>query len=539
MKSFASFVLLSVFACACFCFSQPAASIEASASGQNDINGCFMGVFREGAPQNMAFIKSFEKTIGIRPSMVMWYLDYSNDFPAFECGEVYKYGAVPQIVWEPWIWGEEQRIKLDNIINGEWDSYIEKWAADAKKFGKTVFVRWGHEFNIEKYPWGIGNNGRDPQKYVKAYRHVHDIFKKAGVKNIKWIWCYNNYPNPVESWNDYELAYPGDDYVDWIGIDGYNWGTTQTWSGWQSFRDLFRDQVREATKSHPTKPVMIAEFGSAEEGGNKAQWVKEIPTALKISMRSVKAIMLFDVRKECDWRSSSCKETEESYKAIFKDPYFITSSEGLAALTYSAPAIEKRMVVSKRALSAIKIDGKFAPFADVTPIVMDNDSFLKEGATWKGPKDLSASIYSMWDDNYLYIYAKVTDNFPLTNSKTNGDIWNGDAIEFTVPGYQVGLGTGDGRTNKPMIWIWQKRRSPVGGEIIAVRTSDPTGYVLEARIPWKELGGKSPKAGDMIGYDIAVDDADEKWERKTQFIWSGDYLFYKDPTVWGSMKFEN
>lgn len=520
----------------CSAFSQPAVSVDAKPS---EINGCYLGVFREGAPQNMGFITSFEKTFSKKPAMVMWYIDYSSDFPARECNKLAEYGAVPHIVWEPWIWGEEERIKLDNIISGEWDKYIEKWASDAKKFGKTIFVRWGHEFNIEKYSWGIGNNGKKPEKYVKAYRHVHDIFKNAGANNIKWIWCMNNYPNPDEAWNDWKLAYPGDGYVDWIGIDGYNWGTSQTWSGWQSFKDLFRDQVRRISKNYPSKPVMIAEFGCAEEGGDKAAWVKEIPPTLKVGMKQVKAIVLFDVNKECDWRSTSCQRTEDAYKLILKDPYFISSPQGIENISVKPIAAERKVVIAKKAGKVIKIDGNFAPFSSATPIKMESDIFFKEGTSWKSPKDLSANIYLMWDEANFYVYAKITDSYPLVNSKTNGDIWDGDAIEILIPNYQIGLGTGDGRANKPIIWIWQKRRSPVGGEIYVSKTLNPTGYVMEAKIPWKELGGIAPKAGNTIGFDIAVDDADETWQRKAQLIWNGDYLFYKDPDVWGQMKFEN
>jgi beta-mannanase len=497
-------------------------------------------LFREGAPQNIAFIKSFEKTFKKKPSMIMWYADFSSDFPAEDCDNAYKYGAVPHITWEPWFWGDEEKIKLDDIIKGEWDSYMEKWASDAKVFKKTIFLRWGHEFNIEKYPWGIVNNNRDPEKYIKAYRHVHDIFRKAGATNIKWIWCFNNYPNPNEYWNSWDLAYPGDEYVDWIGIDGYNWGTTQSWSGWQSFKEMFRDQVREASKKYPNKPVMIAEFGSAEEGGNKANWVKEIPSALKVSMSQVKAIVLFDVRKECDWRANSSKNAEKAYKSIFQDQYFLSSSDGLADLSASRPQYitEKKIVAAKKTAKPIKIDGNFGPFSGVAPITMDSDVFLKEGSEWKGPKDLSAKIYLMWDHQFLYMYAKITDNFPLVNSKTNGDIWNGDAIEITLPGYQIGLGAGDGRANKPIIWIWQKTRPSAGGEITTIKTVNPTGYVIEAKVPWKEIGSISPKAGEKLPFDIAVDDADQTWERKLQFIWSGDYLFYKDPDVWGILIFE-
>ena len=467
-----------MFVLACILLSKPAMSADPQ-------NGCYLGVFREGAPENMAFIKAFEKTFQKKPAMVMWYADYSSDFPEYDCASVYKYGSVPHIVWEPWIWGDEAKIKLKNILSGEWDSYIENWARGAKTFGKTVFVRWGHEFNLDKYPWGVANNGKDPETYAKAFRHVHDIFTRVGVKNVKWIWCFNNYPNPDENWNDFELAYPGDDYVDWIGIDGYNFGTTQSWSSWQTFKDAFRDQIRATSKTHPTKPLMIAEFGCAEEGGNKAAWVKDILPALKVSMKQVKAVLLFDIKKEADWRANSSEKSAAAYKTLLKDQYFLSNPAGIDTLT-AVPQTTVRVVTAKKASSPIKINGNFSPFADAQPIVMDNQSYFQEGASWKGPQDLSAKIYLKWDAENLYLYAKVTDSFPMVNSKTKENIWNGDAIEMMVPGYQVGFGTGDGASNKPSIWIWQRKRSPAGASIFVNKTAEPKGYILEASIPWKE-----------------------------------------------------
>lgn len=146
-------------------------------------------------------------------------------------------------------------------------------------------------------------------------------------------------------------------------------------------------------------------------------------------------------------------------------------------------------------------------------------------------------IYLMWDRQFIYVYAKVTDNFPMVNSKTKGDIWNGDAIEMVIPNYQIGLGTGDGMANKPSIWIWQKNRNS-SGQIMVTKSFSPTGYVLEAKVPWSEIATIAPKTGDTMAFDIAVDDADQTWERKIQFVWSGDYMYYKDPDVWGVLKFE-
>jgi hypothetical protein len=158
----------------------------------------------------------------------------------------------------------------------------------------------------------------------------------------------------------------------------------------------------------------------------------------------------------------------------------------------------------------------------------------------------------MWDDSFVYFAAEINDVIPLVNKRQGADIWNGDAVEIvmsTDPGadarreafdrrdYQIGLGAGDGKTNKPTIWNWQRRRTPAGSEIAVKPKTSPQGYVIEAKIPWEFFGSTfKPSAGTAIGFDIAFDDADSTGEREKQFIWNGDYYFYKDPSVWGILE---
>ncbi len=516
--------------------------------------GIYIGVFREGAPRNMNYIKKFEEQVGKKPAMVMWYQDWAQEFPESAAQNVIDYGAVPHIVWEPWYWSDHAKIQLKDIIAGKWDGYIRSWAKGIKEFGHPVFLRMGHEFNIGGYPWGVINNDKDPEIYIKAYRHVVDIFKREKVENAKWIWCFMNYSYPDEPWNDWAKAYPGDDYVDWIGIDGYNWGTTQSWSDWQAFKYLFRDQVRRARKLWPGKPIMIAEFASAEEGGDKAAWVKEIPGYLRSSMRDIDLIIWFDIKKEADWRVNSSKNALAAFHEIMQDPLFLSSGEALAKYAIVVEKPEKKRAEALRAAGQIVVDGRLSDWDKSKPLSMKNSSYLKEGLDWAGPEDLSGVAYLMWDEENLYLAAEITDKIPLVNKQQRQNVWNGDAIEvvlgldpqadpdrtyFSRRDFQIGFGTGDGKSNKPTIWNWQRRRVPTGSEIAVIKTSEPLGYVLEAKIPWEFFRAKfTPGRGVKIGFDIAFDDADYTGERERQFIWSGDYYFYKDPSVWGILEFK-
>ncbi|MBU0672771.1 MAG: hypothetical protein KJ732_07085, partial [Candidatus Margulisbacteria bacterium] len=311
------------------------------------------------------------------------------------------------------------------------------------------------------------NNEKDPKIYIKAYQHIVDIFTKEKADNVKWVWCFMNYSFPKQAWNDWAAAYPGNDYVDWVGIDGYNWGTTQDWSDWQSFSILFRDQVRRSKQLWPDKPIMVAEFASAEKGGNKAAWLKEIPGYLKSSMRDIDLIIWFDVKKEADWRIKSSPKSLAAFQEIMKDPIFLSSSEGLASHLPVPKQLIKKKAVALRAPGAVVIDGRLADWDKGEPITMKDASFFKEGLEWDGLKDLSGSAYLMWDKNNLYLAAEITDMIPLVNMKEKQDVWNGDAIEvvlgldpkasdkrtsFRAGDYQIGFSTGDGKGNPPIIW---------------------------------------------------------------------------------------
>jgi hypothetical protein len=512
--------------------------------------GVYIGVFREGAPANVNHIRKFEQQTGKKPATIMWYQDWAQNFPHQSALNAVEYGAVPHIVWEPWHWSDHSRVQLKDIIAGKWDNYIRTWAQEIRAFKHPIHLRLAHEFNIEGYPWGIVNNDKDPELYIKAYRHVVDIFKKEKVKNVQWVWCFMNYSHPNEPWNDWAKAYPGDKYVDWIGIDGYNWGTTQDWSEWQAFKYLFRDQVRKSKKLWPDKPIMIAEFASATKGGDKAAWIREIPGYLKTSMRDIDLIIWFDLKKETDWRIKSSKQSLAAFKEIMQDPVFLSSAEALAKHTVSGEKMKKKKAVALRAPGAVVIDGSLADWNKGKPITMKDSAYFKEGTGWAGKEDLSGTAYLMWDKTNLYLAAVIDDEMPLVNKKAKQHIWNGDAIEvvlgvdpkadprrdrFRKGDYQVGFGTGDGISNEPTIWNWQRRRVPAGSEIAIKRRS--SGYVLEAKVPWAFFRpALSPASGKKLGFDIAFDDADKSGERERQFIWNGDFNFYKDPSVWGILE---
>jgi Glycosyl hydrolase family 26 len=229
-------------------------------------------------------------------------------------------GRVPMISWQP------DTGKLDDIIAGKHDALVSTQAIAAKAKGQPIFLRWAHEMNGNWYPWGGANNGGaagGPAKYIAAWRHMRDLFKTAGATNVVWIWCVNVGSSPNEPWNDATAYYPGDDYVDWIGIDGYNWGTTQTWSTWRSFTSFISPYYQ--TLSGKGKPIMIPETGAVEQGGDKAAWIADMRAVLKTSFPAIKSLVYFhtiDTINNVNWKIDTSQGSLNAFAAMGKDAYF-------------------------------------------------------------------------------------------------------------------------------------------------------------------------------------------------------------------------
>ena len=246
--------------------------------------------------------------IGRKPNIHLTYYSWNedwtqNDVPSADLSQ----GRVPLVNWEP------DNINFDDIISGKLDSTIQARAAGSKALGQKFFLDFAAEMNGDE-AWG-GNN---PAKYIAAYRHIHDIFVTAGATNVVWAWCPN--VTDVDGTNKATMSYyPGDAYVDWTGVDGYNWGTSDSNFTWQSFHDVFAGiYPLLAAKG---KPILIGEMASDEVGGDKGKWIDEIVPTLKSDFPLIKAFVWFDIKKERQWQINSSPNALAAFARMAKDPF--------------------------------------------------------------------------------------------------------------------------------------------------------------------------------------------------------------------------
>lgn len=241
--------------------------------------------------------------VGRHADLVLWYEDFAAPPPVSGVAKVDATGATAVITWEPWLWRTDVTGSgtptVSEIAGGRHDDYLFAWAAALGGIGTPVHLRFAHEFNGDWYPW-TPRHGTTPDTYVAAWRHTHDLFCRAGATNVQWVWSPDATARgdvPLRAW------FPGDDHVDIVGIDGYNWGTTRPWSRWTPPVELFEPAVTEV-RALTDRPMMIAEVGCAEDGGDKADWICAF-VEWAGAQRDIDAVVWFDHDKETDWRITS------------------------------------------------------------------------------------------------------------------------------------------------------------------------------------------------------------------------------------------
>lgn len=276
-------------------------------------------------------LKMFEELIGKRAGSVMWYPTWdipgsASNFPLEAVKLVDSHGAIPHLVWELMTPGgdpQNSEVKLDDVLNGMYDSYLQKYAHDVKSWGKEIFIRPLHEFNGTWYSWSGFKNGKSAEKTVTTWKYIVDAFRNEGALNAKWLWSPNGIGGGTpdsETWNHIKHYWPGEDYVDWIAMDAYNF--YPEFDGPQplmSFENCFREVYDQSCELTQNIPVMVAEFGSGEYKAetfphNKSEWIYNAFEALANDFPRIDSIVWFDVKKEREWNIDSSKESLKAFR---------------------------------------------------------------------------------------------------------------------------------------------------------------------------------------------------------------------------------
>lgn len=258
-------------------------------------------------------IVAFERTVGKTPDIVAAFVHFGNEntFPE-DIGEYVKSkNKTLAIFWEATDYTAgtplQPKFSYDAILRGDWDGYMRSFANDAKAYGGPVILIPFSEMNGDWYPWSGTMNGNTPEKAVLAYRHVYDIF--STVPNVKFGWAVNHESVPDTTENSVEAYYPGDAYVDYVGVDGFNFGGEEK----RSFIEVFGHAL--AVLSRYDKPIYIFSMATAENE-EKAAWIIDAFSVQIPKYPGIAGWIWFNENKEKDWRVDSNSAALSAFKAI-------------------------------------------------------------------------------------------------------------------------------------------------------------------------------------------------------------------------------
>jgi hypothetical protein len=256
-------------------------------------NAIYHGGFNFGGQEDVvtdANINSFENLAGKRMAWAYFSNNWTNgniSFPTQAVNIIANHGALPFIRMEPRSQPTDPHapdpiFTMQKFINGDFDAALHQYARDAKNTNVPLMIQFGHEVNLDSVSYNATYNGGNnktgygdpnlydgPERYRDAYRHVIDIFRQEGVNNVTWAFHVNMGDWPEAAWNRMQDYYPGDSYIDWVGMSAYGQRDQyvtlrtliETWGSWTQFSAI-----------SSTKPQAIFEL-AAPESSFKAQWI--------------------------------------------------------------------------------------------------------------------------------------------------------------------------------------------------------------------------------------------------------------------------
>jgi len=268
---------------------------------------------------NTRKVEAFEKWIGHQPAVLSIFVNLfmnRSEIDRFmrEVTAIWQSGHVPMVILQPMFESVDTTSPTieRQIANGKYDKTLSNWTEslvawlrlnDPTTADRRIYINFAPEMNGDWIPWGVERNKTSPEDFIRMWHRVHDHIMGGEVDHhhVQWVWAPN-----IVSGESYpaESFYPGDEYVDWIGIHGYNWGDSQSWSEWRTPKRTYRPTI-ERVRDIADKPLALTEFGSSSRFDDafhpekKADWIEA--SFQLIRENDIRMACWFNVEKETDW----------------------------------------------------------------------------------------------------------------------------------------------------------------------------------------------------------------------------------------------
>ena len=251
--------------------------------------------------------------LGGNPEYVLFFRDLhkGREFPSSIVRVADERGLTPIISLELSTWGREGPGYLQGIIKGDYDHFFSQWGTDAAAWGKPILLRFGFEMNGDWFHWG-----QQPEAFIAAWKRAHALMKDAGADNVQWVFNPNVLYGGMNADEGIHAYYPGDEVVDVVALDGYNFGDNHgKWHSWQSYHEVFEASIEAMSRYQ--KPLILTEVGCADDP-RKAGWLADCLTRIQDDQRVDGVVFFhFDKRRENEhnWRLDSDPQSLDVFRA--------------------------------------------------------------------------------------------------------------------------------------------------------------------------------------------------------------------------------
>ncbi|MDF2569305.1 MAG: celH [Sporomusa sp.] len=237
------------------------------------------GIFEPAAPQIFEKLDLLESQLHYTFPILVRYQSFDENLPIRGLESAYEHGRTVELTLQTSRNFADNSGAIYDILDGKYDDYFNLYAEQLKAFGHPVLFRLNNEMNGDWCWYSAHYYSKDAELYKAMWRHIRTIFNKNDVDNVIWVWNPHDLSFPNFKWNHYLMYYPGDEYVDIIGLTGYNTGTYFAGEKWREFDHIYPEIYTEYDR-HFAKPFMITEFGSNSTGGNKVAWIDKMFTQI-------------------------------------------------------------------------------------------------------------------------------------------------------------------------------------------------------------------------------------------------------------------
>lgn len=270
-------------------------------------------------------LKQFENDIDHNFDFALWYTGFHKKYEPERMRDfldkAYADNKIVEMTLQPTL-EHEAGNDLFRVLNGEYDEFLDAYVKDIVDFEHPVLFRFANEMNGDWCEYSGYRMSLDTELYRELYKYIYSFFEKYNADNVIWVWNPNGKSFPDFNWNAEEMYYPGNEYVDVLGLTLYNTGNFYEGENWSEFSELYEPLYNKSIDKYDM-PFMITEFACARAGGNKEEWTKKMLSDLQ-DYKNIKVAIWWnhaDYTPEGEVSRAYYINDSEEMKNIFKE-YF-------------------------------------------------------------------------------------------------------------------------------------------------------------------------------------------------------------------------